>query len=350
MSYFLHTGNRFQVSPSASLDMHETLPGGTYSVKYDDMHGFFFLEQIEDFKVSGKIYGKTQQHAARILDTFDARDDSTGVMLSGEKGSGKTLLAKLLSTTAMAGGTPTIVIDHNWFGTEFNNFMQLIDQPCIVIFDEFEKVYKPDEQEQLLTLLDGVYQSKKLFIITCNDKYRVNDHMKNRPGRLFYRIDYKGLDEAFITEYCNDNLENKSHIETLCNIASLFDQFNFDMLKAIVEEMNRYNESPQDAMEMLNAKPEFSDSATYSVVLEVKGESIPEAQLDNTFWSGNPFSGRSYIDYTDKKDKYRREIFSNQDLVKADVRQGKFHYENHSDAKLTLTKVEEKTYNWREAY
>ena len=83
----------------------------------------------------------------------------------------------------------------------------------MVLFDEFEKVYDSDEQEEMLTLLDGVFPSKKLFVLTCNDKWRVNQHMRNRPGRIFYMLDFTGLDEDFVVEYCHDNLKNLANID-----------------------------------------------------------------------------------------------------------------------------------------
>ncbi len=48
-------------------------------------------------------------------------------------------------------------------------------------------------------------------------------------------------------------------------------EFNFDMLKALVEEMNRYNETPTDALAMLNAKPEFDIGWMYITVLKSLG-------------------------------------------------------------------------------
>jgi hypothetical protein len=77
-------------------------------------------------------------------------------------------------------GVPTIVINAPWCGDKFNTLIQSIQQPCIVMFDEFEKVYSSEEQEAMLTLLDGIYSSKKLFLLTSNDKWRVDSHMRNR--------------------------------------------------------------------------------------------------------------------------------------------------------------------------
>lgn len=268
MSHFIKQGNSYYVAPEQAMDITKTLPLGTYAVKFNPDRGAFFLDQIEDFVQTGKLYGDAAQHATRILNTFSTRPGSTGVLLSGEKGSGKTMLARVLSLDAAKQGIPTLVVNAPFCGEGFNTFIQNIEQPCVVIFDEFEKVYDEKEQNHALTLLDGVYQSKKLFVITVNDSFKVNVNMKNRPGRLFYNIEYDGLSLAFIREYCNDMLKNKTHIDRLCAISSMFYRFNFDMLKAIVEEMNRYDESPQDALKLLNAKPSNEQTMhTYDITV-----------------------------------------------------------------------------------
>ena len=55
-------------------------------------------------------------------------------------------------------------------------------------------------QDAMLTLLDGVYPAKMLFLLTTNDKYKVSNHMRNRPGRIYYVIDFEGLSSDFIRE------------------------------------------------------------------------------------------------------------------------------------------------------
>jgi ATPase family associated with various cellular activities (AAA) len=354
MTYYFRHGTKFNVSATAAMDIHETLPVGTYTVKFDQMSGTFYLEQIENFEVKGKIYGDTSKLVTRILATFADRPAQTGVMLSGSKGGGKTLLAKLTSLEAMETGIPTIVINEAWHGEGFNSFMQSIEQPTIVIFDEFEKVYDDEKQEQVLTLLDGVYPSKKLFIITCNDKYRVNSHMRNRPGRIFYRLDYSGLEENFIIEYCQDNLKAKNHIDTIVKMASIFNEFNFDMLKAMVEEMNRYGETPQEVMKVLNAKPEQEDNSRFKVRLKVGGKEIAASLLEREEWTGNPFTNDIHLPYNkpsaaaDDDYDYAVVRFSHADLLKVDA--GKFHFKKPSGDELFLTKKEATQYNYWDAF
>lgn len=357
MTYFLKQGNTFRVSKKEAMDIRENLPAGNYVIKKDEMSGQLFLEAIDKFEIKGKVYGDTHKRADRILYAFGDRPSTTGVMLTGEKGSGKTLLAKMLSVKGYDQGIPTIVINAPWCGDQFNAFIQSIEQPVIVVFDEFEKVYDEQEQEQMLTLLDGVYPTKKLFVLTCNDKWRVNSHMRNRPGRVYYSLEYKGLEEAFIREYCQDNLKAKEHIDKVVGIAGTFDQFNFDMLKALVEEMNRFNETPQDAMIMLNARPEYGNDSRYKIKLLINGEEIKDTSYEEKEWQGNPLNRPVHISYKaievdeDGEEDWNWESvrFVPAELKKIDGGGSNYVFVNAEGAQLVLAKVREKSFSYWDA-
>lgn len=355
MSYFIKSGNTFKVADKDSLDIQERLPVGNYIVKQDQF-GNFFLETVDSFEIKGKKYGDNDRNRDRVFNTFMDRSSSTGVMLTGEKGSGKTLLAKSLAIKCAENDIPTILINQPWRGEAFNSLLQDISQPCMVLFDEFEKVYDHDEQEEMLTLLDGVFPSKKLFLITCNDKWRVNTHMRNRPGRIFYMLDFKGLTQEFIREYCYDNLVDKSlsTIDSVVTVGSLFSEFNFDMLKALVEEMNRYGETAQEAMQMLNAKPEFDDGSLYKVTVMPVGLTQPltERQLDGSDrWKGNPLTERHWnYGFDPEPDNDDAEWYTmrfvQQDLKKVEPNEGKFVFVNAAGDQLVLTREKEIKHNY----
>lgn len=343
MTYFLRSGTSFRVTSKESMDLHEVLPAGNYTIAQDPF-GNFSLVQIDSFELPSKLYGKTARHTERIINTFLERSPSTGVMLNGEKGSGKSLLAKNISAELATQGVPTIVINHPWTGDGFFKLIQDIDQPCVVLFDEFEKVYDREGQESILTLLDGVFGSKKLYIITCNDKWRVDQNMRNRPGRIFYMIDFKGLDASFVTEYCQDNLINKSHISQITGISGLFTEFNFDMLKALVEEMNRYGESPQEALEMLNAKPEFDGGSEYQMRLVRDGVELTDEHIHPVKWRGSPLNQDGVVleyDPDPKNDDsdWVTLRFNSQSLVKVDAMKGSFIFEDQG-SRLIMTRVQ----------
>jgi len=351
MSYFLKTGNTYRVTKKEALNLTEHLPGGNYIVQKDEMTGQLYLEQIDNFTSVGKVYGDSLKNTDRIVNTFLDRPNTTGVMLTGEKGSGKTLLTKNVCMKLATMDIPTIVINAPWCGDKFNNFIQSIDQPCAILFDEFEKTYDREQQEMILTLLDGVFPTKKLFLLTCNDKWRVDSHMRNRPGRIFYMMDFKGLDANFIREYCQDNLNNKQYIENIVNVGSLFAEFNFDMLKALVEEMNRYNETPQEALAMLNAKPEFDSGTEYEMTIVHNGVEI-DSRRDK--FEGNPLQPKGVeigFDSNPEDDgaEYVYKTFNANALVKVDANKGEFIFEDNG-TQLTLTRIKKQQYRYYDAF
>jgi ATPase family associated with various cellular activities (AAA) len=348
MSVYVKSGNNFRVTSNENLDVRQSLPIGNYTVKYDSMRNEFSLEQIDSFNLPTKLYGDIIKNRDRILNTFNSRPNSTGVMLSGEKGSGKTLLAKAICIEAASKGIPTIIINHPWVGDTFNSFIQTIKQPAIIFFDEFEKVYSDKEaQEAILTLFDGVYPTKKMFICTCNDKYKIDVNMRNRPGRIYYMIDFSGLDVNFVREYCEENLLNKENINSICNVSTIFSQFNFDMLKAMVEEMNRYNETAHEVIKIINTKPEFSSPVKYTM------EFIPKKPIkfDGGYtdeFTGNPITTNIFVNYDyfeedESETEYASICFTPNEIVTID-KSGKVVYENSAKDRLILTKKEEKKF------
>jgi hypothetical protein len=243
-------------------------------------------------------------------------------------------LAKRISMLAAEARIPTIVINQPWCGEAFNAFIQMIQQPVVVIFDEFEKVYSGDgKQESLLTLLDGVYPSKKLFIFTCNDKWRLDTNMQNRPGRIFYMLDYRGLNEKFILEYCEDNLKIKEHIPMVCATARVFRAFNFDMLKALVEEMNRYGETPAQALKFLNARADFDTGGNFSMKLFSADGKPQKIGSGASCWSGNPV--KDAVTVHDSGQVVH--TFTPENLQRVESRSGAYTFENKKNERLVLT-------------
>ena len=350
MTYYIKRGANFHVTGENNFDIRTLLPVGNYTVNQNEMTGEYYLSEIAEFSVKGKRYGHTDQHVDRILSTFADRSASTGVLLAGEKGSGKSLLAKSVAIKAAEDGIPTIVINTPHCGDNFNQFIQTIDQPCVVLFDEFEKVYNSENQEQLLTLLDGVFASKKLFVLTVNDKYRVDYHMRNRPGRIFYLFDFAGLEVEVIKEYCQDNLINKSHIDQVCRVSGLFKEFTFDMLTALVQEMNRYGETPQQAMKHLNAKPESDKRQEFNVSLAVDGKVIGTDDLNEECWQGQPLEHAITVWYNKEKDYDDNQRFEPSDLFRIEPEHGKFVFKNKEGAELTLTRKRTEKYDYWNAF
>lgn len=355
MSHFLQQGNSIRIFADDDITIGGFLPPNNYIVQ-TDAAGNLYLEKVDSFELPPKLYGSVNKHTNRIITTFKSRPNTTGVLLSGEKGSGKTMLAKNICNTLLAEGISTVIINECLFGDTFNKFIQSIDQPCVVLIDEFEKVYDLDKQERMLTLLDGTFPTNKLFIITTNDTYRINQHMRNRPGRLFYAINYVGLEDLFIRDYCQDTLNDKSFIDEICKLSMLYSAFNFDMLKAIVEEMNRYNETPAQVLEMLNAIPDDRENNDFDVEVTINGKVLTKYELDDEgYWRGNPMRPSGFTidrrnpDYSDDDDSpyWLGVEVTFADLVKADSVAGTFEFMTPRNERVKLTRKKKEFYHYQ---
>ena len=334
---YIQQGSTFRTIDTDALGIHERLPVGTYTINETPLG--FEIARIEDMAAPGKLYGDVNARAERILSTFEDRPNSTGVLMSGQKGSGKTMLTRRVSELARERDMITIVISTPMCGEKFNQYLQAIDQSAVVVFDEFEKVYNLEQQQLLLTIFDGVYSSKKLFMLTCNDRHRVDSHMHNRPGRLYYAFEYEGLDVAFVREYCEDNLLDKSKMDGVATVSAVFSSFSFDMLKALVEEMNRYGETATEAMRMLNMKPSMDSdrSCRYKVTVLRNGKPIVCDRQAPENLAQSPLSMTDlYIDLYPFDDdesapenavtEYVQYHVTQRDLVKVDAIKGLFVY------------------------
>ena len=257
MSQYFRNGTRTMVAAEGNVNKPSpTLAPGFYSIAYDMKLGYF-LEDAPTLELPAKVYGDPSETADRFLKTFADRAHTTGVLLSGLKGAGKSLLLKVTCINAVAAGIPVITVNAPFCGDAFSDFIQSIDQPCIIVLDEFEKLYDneitPGGQQSFLTLMDGIKSGKKMYLLTVNEEDALDTNLINRPGRIFYHLTFKGLSPLFIQEYLRDSLseDNQKHVDEII-LMTRQTTFSFDMLSSLVEEMNRYGEPPAEAVRMLN--------------------------------------------------------------------------------------------------
>lgn len=249
-----------------SGDLKNEIPVGIYSIAFDKMRDCFYLIREDDFDLPAKMFGKITKYRDRILGAFNSRDKSTGVLLAGAQGSGKSLLAKSI---AISSNLPVIKVTSAHSSDKFIQFLDQIPQSLVIIFDEFEKVYhKKEDQDSILTIFDGMSQGKRLFVATVNEAHKISEYMINRPGRFFYRIDFGSITEEMIREYCKDKLGEDSEFANEIVAASTgFKLFSFDMLSAVCEERLRSGDTLSDIFGIVNARPIIRSKVRYTVGL-----------------------------------------------------------------------------------
>ena len=240
-----------------SLKVFDALPPKTYAINFSPMAGFSMSER-PDLDINEKVYGVHEEKAQKVLHSFLGFERNLGVILSGNKGIGKSMFARILCKKAISKGIPVIVVDR--FIPGIARYIESVEQEVLVLFDEFDKTFasiktgenEADPQAGLLGLFDGVSSGKKLFVITCNNLNKLNDFLVNRPGRFHYhfRFDYPSEDQ--IREYLKDKLDPMYYgeIENVIFFAKRV-CLNFDCLRAIAFELNN-GESFKRAIEDLN--------------------------------------------------------------------------------------------------
>jgi len=267
------------VFTASDVEAFKELPAGNYLLKYTPQKGFF-LETTPSFKLPKKIYGDSEAIAKRYLNTFSNNSNNLGILLTGLKGTGKSITAKI---TCYNSSLPVILITEPFTGDGFKSFLSNISQEAIIFTDEFEKVYYTVElQNSFLSILDGIFEGKKMFLFTSNEKGKINQYMINRPGRVHYLKEYDALDETIINDVIDDNLLNKENKNGLLEVLNILSNVTMDMLMSLIKEMNLYKETARESIRFLNLKP---DAIVYNV--EVYQEDL---KLGSTTIGGHPLT------------------------------------------------------------
>ena len=254
MMNIIKAGSQYQIY-GEDLSTYDKLPVRSYDVVFQKMRGFFLVARPDLVVKEEKVYGNHKQRVQKVMRSFELCDRNFGVILSGQKGIGKSLLARLLAEEGISRGLPVITVTDYIPGIA--SFLSSIEQEVIVIFDEFEKTFgkmddQPDPQEEMLSLFDGLDGGKKLFVITCNEVRRLNEFMVDRPGRFHYHFRMGNPTDAEIREYMEDKLQ-KEYWDEIARIVnfSRTTEVTYDYLRAIAFDLNQ-GYSLEDSLSDLN--------------------------------------------------------------------------------------------------
>ena len=263
----IKTGTTYRVYDE-SLIVLDSLPAQTYNVCFAPLAGFY-LEKHADIKTrENKIYGTHEEKSEKVLKRFKNTNKNLGIILSGDKGIGKSLFARLLSEKAVALGYPVLIV--SGYNAGIADFLESIKQEVVVLFDEFDKTFSKidgvDPQETMLSLFDGISSGKKMFIITCNNYRCLNDYLVNRPGRFHYHLRFGYPSPYEVETYLKDKLEEKywGEIKKVVSFSTKIN-LNFDCLSAIASELNDGEKFEAAILDLNIIKEE--DNNRYNLIL-----------------------------------------------------------------------------------
>lgn len=337
---FITTNKVVRMMDTDALRVDDNLNPGRYRLDFDPNSGFF-LTTLPTMPAPAKMYGNRDHLISHIIKAYSQSDRSLGILLSGPKGIGKTLFANHLLANMMAQDRPVVMVTGYAPGIE--NVLDQLPNDTVVFFDEFEKHFdkKDGEQDQLLSLFDGVSPFKRMYVLTLNNLDYTSSYLLHRPGRFHYHLTFQNPKGSEVEEFLNDFVKDgyKNQIPAVVRYTNLTD-VTYDHLRAIASELN--TGLPFDQILDIVNVPSQADKYEYTYkVIDENGKVrlINEDQslhgTETSFDIGT--ATRPYYEYEIKlAPAYRENDRLYADILNLDELQKNF--DKNSDEKVKLNK------------
>lgn len=267
---FIKVGNNILPKPKGAD--YELIKGGVYDLKWDRYEGRAIFTENGKLNLPDKVYELEEDitFKTRVLNNFNKNDKSVGIMLAGTKGTGKTMLAKVI---AKESNLPIIIVDSQYPANRLVTFFKQFTTPVCIIFDEIEKNF---DTSSMLDFLDGVEKTtKKLVLMTCNNLNRVSEYLQDRCSRVRYIRKYTPTDNlAFLPMLIEDKqIKNAKKVEEF--IKTKFKLPSIDNINAFLNEIKELEDediSLNDIIKYMNIN--LNDSSTPDITPDTDSISI----------------------------------------------------------------------------
>lgn len=278
---FVKSGNRILPKPNGTD--YNLINGKAYDLKWDDWNDMAYLAENGELNLPSKIYELNEDKIfkKRVLNSFNNHENSIGVMLAGTKGTGKTMLAKVI---AKESNLPIIIVDSQFPTNRLIGFFKQFSTPVCVIFDEIEKNFNTG---RMLDFLDGVEKTtKKLVLMTCNELDKVSEYLQDRCSRIRYVRKYGINDNLAFLPMLIENKEIKNAEIVRKFVEERFKLPSIDNMNAFLNEVKDLEDediSLDDIVKYMNINtypPKQSSTESTSEEIETNSDSFDEYNLE----------------------------------------------------------------------
>lgn len=269
-----------------------------YRIDFSEFSGLFLVDE-DNFTLPEKIYDVDKEFRELVLKSFNMNTRNTGVLLDGEKGFGKSVMAKQLAIQA---NLPVIMITKSIpVKYDFLAFLNNIKQEFVLFIDEFEKIFpngnshldddddnkkNSPSQHVFLSYLDGSTSNefKKLVLLTTNTP--IDDKFINRPSRIKFYKEYVSMSEDMYDMIIENKLINKEYKNDLLENLPLI-ECSPDLLTSIIDEINKLEMPYSKFKEYFNHKQQ---QYRYNIYKQVEKDGIVTYEYFYTSVNSSPIT------------------------------------------------------------
>ena len=241
--------------PANIAAMTKVIPPGIYQYM-ETMQGWFLEKTSSRYTFPYKIYGAHNDIIYRVATAWGGLESNVGVLLNGIKGTGKTITAQMIVNWAIDHGIMVLNVPSP---VPLATIMSHVEQPMLVLFDEFEKTHAkevhPMAQQNLLSAIDGLSRNeyRRMFLFTTNNRV-VNENLVDRPSRIRYCWEFSRISDELIEMILNDLLDPEL-AELRPEILRYFSSrevLTIDVIKTVIIECNLFREGPEAFKSFMN--------------------------------------------------------------------------------------------------
>ena len=247
MSEFLKLGDIIVIKPKGADYSLEA--GKVYDLNFSRFEGPRLKENGE-LNLPPKVYKskKDEIFIKRILDYHhNSKANTTGVMMAGTKGTGKSIMAKVI---AKESNLPIIIVSPDFPASQLTTYFKQFTQEVCIIFDEVEKNYNT---EMMLSFLDGIEKTcRKLVLMTCNEISCVSQYMTDRCSRVRYLRKYSENSNIEFLPMIVEDLQIKNPEKVIEFCKNEIKLLSMDNIFAFLQEVKAYEGVIDDLGEIIS--------------------------------------------------------------------------------------------------